>query len=221
MNLTNLIYDYTQLFCLVLIVSNDSNKKITFGKVNHVHGCLMNFIILIYVGFCHYEIPSVVQHCLLFYINRLSADNEYHIIKETFLMSRLDGKVALVTGGGSGLGEAMVRLFADEGAKVVLSDIDEDRGNEIVDDLNSNGHDALFIKQDVTKEADWEATIKQILDVYDALNVVVNNAGIGMLRDIERTTLDEWNRVISINLDSVFLGTKHAIDGMKAKGSTG
>lgn len=136
-------------------------------------------------------------------------------------MSRLYGKVALVTGGGSGLGEAMARLFAEEGAKVVLSDINETRGNEIVDELKADGKEALFIKQDVTKEEEWEKTIDQILESYDQLNVVVNNAGVGMLRDIERTTFEEWNKVININLDSVFLGTKHAILGMKKSDSKG
>lgn len=136
-------------------------------------------------------------------------------------MGRLNDKVALVTGGGSGLGEAMVRLFAKEGAKVVLTDIDEARGNEIVDDLKANGNEALFLKQDVTKEAEWKTTIDKIIETYDELNVVVNNASIGSLKDIERTSLEDWNRVISINLDSVFLGTKHAILGMKESNSKG
>lgn len=136
-------------------------------------------------------------------------------------MGRLDGKVALVTGGGSGLGEAMVRLFANEGAKVVLTDINEARGNEIIDDIKGDGKEALFLKQDVTKEEDWESTVDKILETYGELNVVVNNAGIGALRDIENTTLEDWNKVISINLDSVFLGTKHAILGMKKNNSVG
>lgn len=146
---------------------------------------------------------------------------KYFIDRRSLFMGRLDGKVALITGGGSGLGEAMVRLFSKEGAKVVLTDINEKRGSEIVEEIKSEGKEAYFLKHDVTKEEEWKTTIDEIIGKYDALNIVVNNAGIGALRDIENTSLEDWNRVISINLDSVFLGTKHGILGIKKNNSVG
>lgn len=130
-------------------------------------------------------------------------------------MSRLSQKVALITGGASGLGRAMGRLFTKEGAKVVLTDINEENGQAAVTEIKNNGGDAHFISHDVTSEEQWESVISQTLETHGRLNIVVNSAGIGALGNAEETSYEDWRKVNSINLDGVFLGTKHGIRAIK------
>ena len=133
-------------------------------------------------------------------------------------MGRLNGKVAIVTGGGMGIGRGTAMLFAKEDAKVVVADIDEAAGRGVVDEIRSAGGEAMFAKLDVSGEEDWKRAIRETIAAYGKLTVLVNNAGISLGHDVEETTLDEWNRVMAVNATSVFLGMKHAIAAMKDSG---
>ena len=130
-------------------------------------------------------------------------------------MNRVLGKVALITGGAKGIGRSAALLLASEGAKIVISDLDETHGNAVVAEIKKAGGEAVFFKQNVTDEDGWIQIIADIKKTFGKLNVVVNNAGIGFPGTAESTSFADWKRMISVNLDSVFLGTKHAIIGMK------
>lgn len=132
-------------------------------------------------------------------------------------MGRLDEKVALVTGAAQGIGEATARLFASEGASVVVADIDGELGQKVADDVGSL---ARFISLDVTDPDQWQAAMDGLLGEFGRLDVLVNNAGISPAASIEDATLDQWQRVFKINGDSVFLGCKFGVEAMK-KGSGG
>ncbi len=133
-------------------------------------------------------------------------------------MDRVKGKVAIITGAAGGLGRAQALLLAREGAKVVLTDIIETEPREIAGEIRRAGGEAIFVRHDVTSEQDWVEVIKQTLSLFGRLDVLVNNAGILMSKAITDMSLEDWRRVTSINLDSVFLGTKHAIGAMKKSG---
>ena len=130
-------------------------------------------------------------------------------------MNRVAGKIALVTGGAKGIGAATARLLASEGARVMLTDMDAKNGKLVVAEIKKAGGDASFMTQDVTIEKDWERVIKACVKTYGELNVIVNNAGIGIAGTAEDTPLEDWHKVMSVNMDGVFLGTKHAIRAMK------
>ncbi|HLQ74281.1 MAG TPA: glucose 1-dehydrogenase [Bacillota bacterium] len=131
-------------------------------------------------------------------------------------MGRLNGKVAFITGGSSGIGKAMSYLFSNEGAKVVIADINKEAGTKVVEEITGNGKDAAFVELNVTSEEQWEAAINEAIDHFGFISVVVNGAGIGGDgKSIEETTLSDWDRIIDINLKGVYLGTKHAIISMK------
>ena len=133
-------------------------------------------------------------------------------------MGRLDGKSCLISGGAKGLGAAQARLFAREGARVAVGDILESDGARLVDELRTSGADSVFLRLDVTSEADWESAVGAVMEGFGALDVLVNNAGIYNRALVEDTTLEEWERVMDVNSTGVFLGTKHAIPGMRRSG---
>lgn len=133
-------------------------------------------------------------------------------------MGRLQGKVAIVTGGSMGIGEADARLFAKEGAKVVVADINEAKGEKVVEAIKSEGGQAFFVHCDVSKESDWKKVVAETIREYGKLNILVNNAGVIVMKKLEDTSLDEWNWIMSINATGVFLGTKCAIEVMKKNG---
>jgi 3alpha(or 20beta)-hydroxysteroid dehydrogenase len=132
-------------------------------------------------------------------------------------MGRLDGKVALISGGARGQGEAEARLFAAEGAKVVLADILDEDGTTVAKDI---GDDALYLHLDVTSEAEWQAAVDKAIDRFGAIDVLVNNAGVFAINPLATTSLEEYRRIIDINQVGVFLGMKAVASHMAAR-STG
>ncbi len=136
-------------------------------------------------------------------------------------MKRVQDKVAIVTGGSLGIGRACAIRLAEEGARVVVTDIKEEEGRQVVDVIHSGGGDAIFIRHDVASENDWQQVTSSTLQTYGKLDIVVNNAGVGKTTNVEETTLKDWRFLMSINLDGVFLGTKYGIQAMKHSGSGG
>jgi len=134
-------------------------------------------------------------------------------------MTRFQGKVALVTGGASGIGKATSLRLAREGAAVVIADINADAGQSVVDEITTAGGKALFISLNVTSEDAWNAAIAQTIETFGGLNLLVNNAGIGDARSIEDTTIEVWDKTIAVTQTSVFLGLKASSAALKASGN--
>jgi NAD(P)-dependent dehydrogenase (short-subunit alcohol dehydrogenase family) len=130
-------------------------------------------------------------------------------------MDRVRGKVAIITGGALGLGAASARMLAREGAAVVLTDLKDSEGEAVAKDINAAGGKALYLHHDVAREEDWKSVIARTVKDFGRLDVLVNNAGVGVGAPPEEQTLEQWRWLMSINLDGVFLGTKHAILAMK------
>ena len=128
---------------------------------------------------------------------------------------RLEGKVALISGGARGMGAEEALLFAREGAKVVIADVLEE-GRDIAAQIG--GGQAIFARLDVTNEGDWQRAVSLAEEVYKRLDILVNNAGVSAVGGIEDTTVEEWDRVMSVNAKGVFLGTKYAIPAMQRAG---
>lgn len=133
-------------------------------------------------------------------------------------MGRVAGKVALITGAGLGLGRASSLLLASEGAKLVVSDIDEALAGDTAAEIVKVGGEALALRQDVSKPEGWPAVMAAIEQRFGRLDVLVNNAGIAIAKNIEDTTLAEWRRTMAVNLDGVFLGCREGIKLMKKSG---
>jgi 3(or 17)beta-hydroxysteroid dehydrogenase len=131
------------------------------------------------------------------------------------MLGRVKGKVALVTGAGMGLGRAASLLLGSEGASVVVTDINEASGQDTARMIAEAGAASRFLRQDVSREDDWMEVLQAVEQGFGRLDVLVNNAGIAIARNIEETTLDDWKRTMAVNLDGVFLGCKHAIPLMK------
>jgi cyclopentanol dehydrogenase len=131
---------------------------------------------------------------------------------------RLAGKVALISGGARGMGAVEARLFAREGARVVLGDILEAEGTAVEADIRASGGQATFVRLDVTSEADWASAVATAERLHGRLDVLVNNAGIGGARRVEDTTLEEWERTMAVNATGVFLGTRAVIPAMRRAG---
>jgi len=127
-------------------------------------------------------------------------------------MGRLDGKVAIITGGARGMGAAHVRRFVGEGAKVVFTDILAEEGRALATELGGN---ALFLKHDVANESDWDRVVAEAESAFGPVDVLVNNAGIAPNKPLEETAEAEYRRVIDINQVSVFLGMKAVIGSMR------
>jgi len=133
---------------------------------------------------------------------------------------KLENKVALITGGGSGIGQATALLFGKEGAKVVVADYKEDAGKETIELISKNGGEATFVLADVSKSENVQNMIRQAVKKYGKLDIVVNNAGIeGQLAPTADCSEENLDRVIAVNLRGVFLGMKYAIQQMLKQGS--
>ncbi len=130
---------------------------------------------------------------------------------------RLQNKVAIITGAGNGMGEADARLFAREGARLVLTDLDETRGQLVVADIVKDGGQASFLKADASSEADWRGVLDHALNLHGQLDILVNNAGISS-SSADPESIDAWDRLININAKSAYLGTQLASEIMKKAG---
>ena len=134
------------------------------------------------------------------------------------MSNRFTGKVALVTGGGSGIGEATLKAFAQEGAKVVVVDIHEDNARKVARDIQANGGQASAFRADVADPKDAEAMIKHSVDTFGRLDVLHNNATAIEIGRVADLTIEGWNRTIAVNLTATFLGTKFALPVMLKQG---
>ena len=130
-------------------------------------------------------------------------------------MSRLSGKVAIITGAAQGMGETHARLFVEQGAKVVITDLNEEKGQALADELGEN---VIFVKQDVTVEANWTTVVEKTEEAFGFVDILVNNAGISYSKPYEELTEAEYRRVIDVNQVSVFLGMKAVLDSMRKAG---
>ncbi|MBI2382536.1 MAG: glucose 1-dehydrogenase [Gammaproteobacteria bacterium] len=129
-------------------------------------------------------------------------------------MGRVQNKVAIVTGAAGGLGAEDARLLAREGAKVVVTDIDEDAGRKVAAEIGEN---AMFLRHDITSESDWQAVMKATTERFGGVDVLVNNAAILAYGTIEDTSLELWQKIQRINSDGYFLGCKYAVQAMKSR----
>jgi NAD(P)-dependent dehydrogenase (short-subunit alcohol dehydrogenase family) len=136
-------------------------------------------------------------------------------------MKLLERKVAIITGAGSGIGKATADLFAKEGARVIVSDINESNGKSVVHEIEQQGGEAFFIKADTSKPGDNESLVKRTVEKYGTLDIAVNNAGIGgPLGETGKYPIDGWQKVIDINLSGVFYGLRYQLPAMEEKGGT-
>ena len=135
------------------------------------------------------------------------------------MAGRLDGKVALISGGASGIGAAHARIFAAEGAKVVIGDVQEDKGREVVAGVNSNGGEGTFIRLDVTSEDDWQQAVTEATSRFGELTTLINNAGVYWPGGIEEESRDKWDKMIEINQTGVWLGMKTAVPALRDSGN--
>jgi NAD(P)-dependent dehydrogenase (short-subunit alcohol dehydrogenase family) len=133
-------------------------------------------------------------------------------------MGRVQGKIALVTGGASGIGRASALLLGKEGATVIVTDVQDDMGQDTARKIKQDGGDAMYLTHNVTDEDAWVRVIGEIRACYGKLHVLVNNAGIAIAGPVTDMSLADWRRQQAINLDGVFLGTKHALPLMRESG---
>src|SRR5580698_10454142 len=134
------------------------------------------------------------------------------------MAGKLEGKVAIVTAGGAGIGAATVRRFAKEGAAVIIADLSGTRARAVNDEIKAAGGRAAFIKMDASDPEAIQASIKLALDSYGRLDILFNNAGMAEVGLLHDTTLESWNRVMAVTLTSTFLGIKYAVPIMRQQG---
>ncbi len=131
---------------------------------------------------------------------------------------RLENKVTIITGAGKGIGWGIATVFSKEGAKVVVVDWDEEAGKKTAEEIRQSGGDALFVNCDVSNEEQVKAMVQATLDKYGRIDVLVNNAGIGVYKPVLEATSDDWDHCLAVNLKGVFLCSKYAIPHMQAVG---
>jgi NAD(P)-dependent dehydrogenase (short-subunit alcohol dehydrogenase family) len=133
-------------------------------------------------------------------------------------MARFEGRVALVTGGASGIGKATAKRIAEEGGSVVIADVQDAAGAAVAEEIERSGGTASYVHLDVTDEEGWAAAVASTVEAYGGLDILVNNAGIGDTDPIEATSVDTWNKVVAVTQTSVFLGMKAAAEALKRSG---
>jgi NAD(P)-dependent dehydrogenase (short-subunit alcohol dehydrogenase family) len=131
---------------------------------------------------------------------------------------RVDGKIAVISGGASGIGLATAERLAREGAKVAITDVDVANGEALADRLKAEGHDVFFMKLDVVDPASWAAVVDAVVDRWGGVDILLNSAGIGRVYPLLEMTLEEWRHTNAINLDGTFLGTQAAARAMSVSG---
>ena len=131
-------------------------------------------------------------------------------------MGRLEGKTALVTGAASGIGLQTSIRHAEEGARVMMTDINLEEGRQQAEKLGAN---ATFLKLDITEEEEWISVLDETVKRFDRLDILVNSAGMVLIADVEQSTLEDWRKVHAVNLDGTFLGCKHGVRVMKEFGA--
>lgn len=134
------------------------------------------------------------------------------------MTGRLDGKVALVTGAASGIGAAHVRVFTANGAKVIAADIQDEKGEALVNEVADKGGEAIYLHLDVVREDEWAKTVSEAVRRFGKLTTLVNNAGIANTQGVEAETLEGFNRVVAVDQTAVWLGMKAAIPQMRKAG---
>ena len=134
------------------------------------------------------------------------------------MTGRVAGKTALVSGAATGIGQSIAARLAAEGAQVAVADIDETRGAEVVKAIREADGDALFVSLDVTEETAWRAAIDVVESEFGGLDILVNNAGIAIVESVDKMSFEDWRAVMAVNIDGVFLGTKHAVPAMRRAG---
>jgi len=135
-------------------------------------------------------------------------------------MNRLDGKVALISGAARGIGGETAQLMAQAGARVVVGDVLDERGRQTAAAINAAGGQADYVHLDVTKEEDWIAAVNAATGKFGKLDILVNNAGVFIGKGIEDISLDEWNKLVAVNMTGVFLGTKMAVPALREAAKT-
>lgn len=131
---------------------------------------------------------------------------------------RLNGKVAIITGGARGQGATEARMFAQEGARVVIGDVLDQLGMQVEAEIRELGGEAVYLHLDVTNAEDWDRAIQTAEQKFGKVDVLVNNAAIVLRKDIEQTTADDWDNIMAVNAKGVFLGTRAAIPAMRRAG---
>tara|TARA_B110000438_G_scaffold274889_1_gene295439 strand:+ start:141 stop:893 length:753 start_codon:yes stop_codon:yes gene_type:complete len=134
------------------------------------------------------------------------------------LKGRLEEKVALISGGTGGQGTTEVKLFCSEGAKVIFGDINDEKGKALETEVRNSGGDATYVHLDVTSESDWQKAVSKSVEIYGQLDILINNAGVILMKGLEDTTEEEWDFVQNVNSKGVFLGSKSVISAMKKSG---
>ena len=134
------------------------------------------------------------------------------------MAGRVAGKTALVSGAATGIGRSIAARLAAEGSRVAVADIDEAKGAEAVEAIREAGGEAMFLSLDVTDEAAWQAAIGTTESEFGRLNILVNNAGIAIIESVDKMSFKDWRAVMAVNIDGVFLGTKHAVPAMRRAG---
>lgn len=136
-------------------------------------------------------------------------------------MAELQDKVVVITGGISGIGKASAELFASEGAKLVLVDLDETKGKEVVSELEDKGHDTIFVQADVTSEEDAKNVFSKAVEKHGQIDVLFNNAGIGASKPTHEVSFEEYRKTVNVDLDGVFLFAQNAIKQMRNQSNGG
>ena len=131
---------------------------------------------------------------------------------------RLPGKVAIITGGSHGMGAEEAKLFAREGAKVVIADVLEEEGKKLEAEVKQSGGEAMVMRTDVTLEADWQRLVETTVSRFGKLDILVNNAGLSSTSAVDPMDTEGWHRIMEVNTTGVFLGTKYAIPAMQRAG---
>ncbi len=131
------------------------------------------------------------------------------------IMGKVDGKIALVTGAAMGLGEADARLLTAEGARVIMTDIDDERGQAVAEEIGAD-----YVHQDVAEETSWQDLMAHVGRTHDRLDILVNNAGISIIADIETMTTAQWHRTLGVHLDGTYFGCRYALPLMKKRGGS-